>query len=69
MPEAHVDARSHAPKAAEAKLVGSFRRFGELGPAYQVLSIDGHDTATIIVLESEEKLQYPIAKILADPEA
>jgi hypothetical protein len=40
-----------------------------LGPAYRVLSIDSQGKATIIILESEEKLDYPIAKILADPEA
>ncbi len=49
-------------------LVGSLRTVGELGPAYQVLSITSETMATVVVLESEETLQYPIAKILADPE-
>jgi hypothetical protein len=50
-------------------LIGTLRTVGDLGPAYQVLSVDSGTLATIIVLESEETLQYPIAKILTDPEA
>ena len=50
-------------------LVGSFFRFGDLGPAYEVLKIEDGENATIRVLESEEVLTYPIAKILRDPEA
>jgi hypothetical protein len=69
MAETHGDTLSNTPEAAAAELVGSFRRLGELGPAYQVLSINSKDWATIIILESEEKLDYPIAKILADPDA
>jgi len=69
MVEAHANSRSDTPEAAAAKLVGSFRRLGELGPAYQALSVDSQGKATIIILESEETLDYPIAKIMADPEA
>lgn len=52
---------------AAAGLVGQFRRFGEEGPAYEVLRIVGKDAAWISVVYSEEELAYPIADILADP--
>ena len=49
------------------KLVGQFRRFGEDGPAYEVLRIESKDKAWIRVVYSEEELAYPITEILADP--
>lgn len=52
---------------SSASLVGQFRRFGEEGPAYEVLRIVGKDQALISVVCSEEELAYPIAEILADP--
>jgi hypothetical protein len=48
-------------------LVGQFRRFGEVGPAYEILRIESKDTAWIRVVYSEEELAYPITEILADP--
>jgi len=49
------------------KLVGQFRRFGDAGPAYEVLRIDSEDEAWIRVVFSEEELAYPIAEIVVDP--
>jgi hypothetical protein len=49
------------------KLVGQFRRFGEAGPAYEILRIDSKVDAWIRVVYSEEELAYPIAEIVADP--
>ena len=69
MAETHGNTLSTTGEVAAAELVGSCRRLGELGPAYKVLSIGSGGKATIVILESEEKLEYPIAKILADPEA
>jgi Family of unknown function (DUF5397) len=47
-------------------LVGTFRRFGPYGTAYEVLEI--HDErATIRVVGSGETLEYPLEKLLADP--
>ena len=48
-------------------LVGQFRRFGDEGPAYEILRIVSKDDALISVVTSEEELAYPIAEILADP--
>ena len=50
-------------------LVGQFRRFGEEGPAYEVLRIVGGDQAWISVVYSQEELAYPIEHVLADPVA
>ena len=49
------------------KLVGQFRRFGEAGPAYEILRIESKDTAWIRVVYSEEELAYPITEIVVDP--
>jgi hypothetical protein len=50
-------------------LVGQFRCFGEVGPAYEVLRIDSEDRAVIRVVHSAEELTYPIIEIVADPVA
>jgi hypothetical protein len=50
-----------------SKLVGQFRRFGEAGPAYEILRIESGDKAWIRVVYSEEELAYPIGEIFADP--
>jgi hypothetical protein len=49
------------------KLVGQVRRFGEDGPAYEILRIESKDQAWVRVVYSEEDLAYPIAGIVADP--
>ena len=48
-------------------LVGQFRRFGEAGPAYEVIRIVNSDDAWITVVYSGEELTYPIKDILQDP--
>jgi hypothetical protein len=61
------DTRSAYHSDDPHKLVGQFRRFGEAGPAYEILRIDSKDNAWIRVVYSEEELAYPIAEIVADP--
>lgn len=53
-------------------LVGSVRRFGLEGPIYQVMGVgprgaDGAQHMRIVVIESGEELDYPIADLLIDP--
>lgn len=53
-------------------LVGTFRRFGKHGPAYEVLASPAHlnggePKARIRVLQTGEVLEYPITKLLKDP--
>ena len=52
-----------------ADLVGSFHRFGEIGPAYEVMSVAGPGAVRIMVLESGEELDYPVSEVRDDPEA
>lgn len=54
---------------AAQHLVGEFKRFGEDGPAYEILRIDDDEEATIRVVYSGEVLRLPIAEILTHPEA
>lgn len=55
--------------AAPAELIGSLRTFGPAGPVYRVEHRVGEDDVHIVVLESGEELDYPIAQLLDDPEA
>jgi len=50
-------------------LVGSFKRFGPYGVAYEIIKVDNDRFAAIRVVESGEMLEYPMQKILADPAA
>jgi hypothetical protein len=56
-------------KQADQDLVGSFKRFGPYGVAYEIIKVDDDRLATVRVIESGETLEYPIRKILADPAA
>jgi hypothetical protein len=66
MSEATTKPRALTEDEAQ-KLIGEFRRFGEAGPAYEVLRIESKDKAWIRVVYSDEELAYPIVEILADP--
>ena len=61
------EAQAACLSEGSASVVGQFRRFGEEGPAYEVLRLHGQDEAWISVVCSEEELAYPIAALLADP--
>lgn len=52
-----------------ADLVGTYHRFGEIGPAYEVLSVAGAGKVRIVVLESGETLDYPVSEVRQDPDA
>jgi hypothetical protein len=54
---------------ADQDLVGSFKKFGPYGVAYEIIKVDDDRFATIRVIESGETVEYPIRKILADPAA
>ena len=66
MNEATTKSRALTEEEAQ-RLVGEFRRFGEVGPAYEIVRIDSKDKAWIRVICSDEELAYPIADVLADP--
>jgi hypothetical protein len=50
-----------------ADLVGSYRRFGEIGPVYEVVSITGPGKVRICLVESGEMVDYPVAEVRKDP--
>ena len=54
---------------AHVSLVGQFRRIAGIGPAYEVLRIVSETEARIMVVESGEEVDYPIADIFLDPDA
>ena len=57
-----------APRAlAPDSIVGEFRRFGDAGPAYEIIRIVSATEAFIRVFYSGEELNYPISEILTDP--
>ena len=49
--------------------VGEVRRFGAMGPAYDVVDTTAGGDLMITVVESGECLDYAIADFLADPVA
>jgi len=59
---------SRAPAAS----IGTWLRFGPLGPVYQIVG-HGHELKNgdwamrIRVLESGEEVDYPLSRILKDP--
>lgn len=56
---------SNKPSSGE-KLVGTYRRFGDFGPVYQVVAV--HDgKADIEFPESDEKVTVPVEAVLRDP--
>lgn len=58
---------STEPKTA-ADLVGTFRTFGEYGPAYQVVRAVNGQKVHVVVVQTGEELDYPTAEALNDPE-
>jgi hypothetical protein len=56
------------------ELIGAFKRFGSVGPAYQVVQpirqLDNGDwLLKILVLESNEETEYLYTRVLDDPKA
>jgi Family of unknown function (DUF5397) len=47
--------------------VGQVRRFGPVGPAYEVVGVAALGDVEIVVIESGEALSYAMADFLADP--
>jgi hypothetical protein len=63
------EAQSSFVPADTRQFIGEVRRFGPFGPAYEVVDTAPEREMTIIVIETGEKLQYPLADLLADPMA
>lgn len=53
-------------------LVGTWRRFGQVGPVYEIVSVgdtpaDGDRIVRVRVLETSEEINYRLADVLDDP--
>ena len=48
-------------------LIGQIRRLGDFGPAYEIMEIDTDGNVVIEVIESDERVTFPLAEILEDP--
>ena len=55
-----------------APLIGTWRRFGDVGPVYEIVAVgmaepDGAPAMRIRVVETGEELDYPVRALLDDP--
>jgi hypothetical protein len=69
MADTHTDT-SRLPHPAS--LLGTWRRFGALGPAYEIIGTgqtlpDGDRLMRVRVAETGEEVDYPLTGILDDP--
>lgn len=53
-------------------LIGTWRRFGQVGPVYEIVSVgdslpNGDRVMKVRVLETSEEVDYRLADILDDP--
>ena len=51
------------------RLIGQIRRLGEYGPAYEIMNVDDAGNVVIEVIESGERVKFPIVEVLEDPMA
>jgi hypothetical protein len=63
------EAQSEFSAATSASFVGQVRRFGDHGPAYEVVAFKSPTDVEIVVIESCERLSYAVSDLLADPMA
>jgi hypothetical protein len=69
MPDTHADT---AKRPRPDSLVGTWRRFGTLGPAYEIIANgdelpEGNRLMRVRVAETGEEVDYPLGAILDDP--
>ena len=62
-----------SPPPVVPALVGTWRRFGMVGPVYEIVGVDrrledGDWMMRIRVLESGEEADYKLSDVMADPE-
>jgi hypothetical protein len=69
MADTHTDT---ARLVQPANLVGTWRRFGAIGPVYEIIASgeelpDGDRLMRVRVAETGEEVDYPLTGILDDP--
>ena len=58
---------SQSGYVAQDVQAGQFRRFGEFGPAYEILNIKSESHAGIRVIATGEELDYRLDRLKRDP--
>jgi Family of unknown function (DUF5397) len=61
------DVQSQYDAGRAVPSVGQIRRFGDAGPAYEILRIEKTGEVLIEVITSGEQVVFPIAEIQLDP--
>jgi hypothetical protein len=61
--------RMSKPDHEDNSLVGTYRRFGEDGPVYQVLVIKSNDKAEVEFPESGDRIDLAVDSVRRDPVA
>jgi hypothetical protein len=51
------------------KLIGQVRRFGDAGPAYEVLALDENGRLVTEVIDTGERVICEVKEVLDDPKA
>jgi hypothetical protein len=64
-----AEAQASYDHTAATALVGQVRRFGDVGPAYEVVDVASSGNVVIAVIESGERLEYGLSEFLVDPVA
>ena len=65
-------AQTHSNGSQPASIVGTWRRFGSVGPVYQVIAEgdalpNGDRLMRVRVVETGEEIDYRLTKVIADP--
>ena len=50
-------------------IVGQFRRFGQSGPAYEIIKVDANGDTHVVVFKSGEAVVVSLEDVLLDPMA
>ena len=53
----------------DRNLLGTLHRFGEIGPAYEVVGLEDEGFVRICLVESGTAASYPAAEVRKDPVA
>jgi Family of unknown function (DUF5397) len=67
LPTGFAEAQATYIQAGDASFIGQVRRFGDAGPAYEVVSVAPTGDLQIVVVESGERLVYGQQEFAADP--
>jgi hypothetical protein len=72
MPMTHTHSDNNAKLPQPGNLIGTWRRFGAVGPVYEIIAsgdeLPGGDRRMRVrVVETGEELDYRLAEILDDP--